>query len=70
MSRGLGRRQRVFLAALRTLEAEHGARRWFYVHATVRAIWGPLDVAGEDDSRMQGQRGAPGSGRRATRRRC
>ncbi len=52
MIRGLGRRQRIFLAALRELEAEHGARRSFYVHAVVRAVWGPLDVAGEDNGRL------------------
>jgi hypothetical protein len=38
MSCGLGRRQRVFLGALRDLEAEHGAQ-WVDVHAAVRAVW-------------------------------
>jgi hypothetical protein len=56
MSRGLGRRQRVFLTALRELEAQHGVRSWFYVHATVRCVWGPL---GEALPPAQGQYGAP-----------
>jgi hypothetical protein len=39
MSRGLGTQQRLVLDALRALEGTHGAGRWFYVHAVVRAGW-------------------------------
>jgi hypothetical protein len=38
MSRGLGRNQRIFLAALQALEASNGPG-WFYVHAVLRAAW-------------------------------
>lgn len=51
----IGRQQRVFLAAMAQLEAEHGAQ-WFYNHAVVRA------VAGEEPGR--GYRQAPDAERR------
>lgn len=36
MSRGLGKQQRLFLSAIRHLEATHG-QRWLYTHAVLRA---------------------------------
>jgi hypothetical protein len=44
VSRGLGKQQRLFLSAIRQLEATHGQRRWFFVHGAIRAVWPALSV--------------------------